>query len=142
MEMIYCSLFAGPEMDSIYVELVQEDQFFTEFIKTKPNKIKFDMYMKHFSFANRYKGLKDMAKINVYIADTSIIKTTQEIDYTVSDLLSDLGGIMGLWIGMSVLSIVEILQFALDLFKSLKGQSERGRKRSWIEPFVKPNNTK
>ena len=137
-----CVCIVGPEMDSIYIELVKEDQFFTEFIKTKPNKIKFDLYMKHFSFANRYKGLKDMAKINVFIADTSIIKTTQEIDYTVSDLLSDLGGIMGLWIGMSVLSIVEILQFALDLFKSLKRQSERDRKRSWVEPFGKSSDTK
>ena len=97
--------------------------------------------MQHFSFANRYKGLKDMAKINVYIADTSIIKTTQEIDYTVSDLLSDLGGIMGLWIGMSVLSIAEILHFACDLFKSLKGQNKRVTKRTWVEPFVKPSNT-
>lgn len=105
-------------MDSIYIELM-----------------KFDMYMEHFSFANRFNGLKDMSKINVYIGDTSIIRTSQHADYTASDLLSDLGGIMGLWIGMSVLSVAELLQLIFDLCKTVNGKNEQKKKRSWVEPL-------
>ncbi len=78
------------------------------------------MYKEHFHFLNRHEGMKDITKINVYIADTSVTKVTQEPDYESGDLLSDCGGQMGLWIGMSLLSAGEILQLVVDFFYAIK----------------------
>ncbi len=80
----------GPEIDSIYMELMAD--FTNKLMTSNPFKIKLDLYAKHFSWANRHEGLKDISKINVYIADTSIVKTVQSAEYTSGDLLSDVGG--------------------------------------------------
>ena len=80
----------GPEIDSIYMELMAD--FTNKLMASNPSKIKLDLYAKHFSWANRHEGLKDISKINVYIADTSIVKTVQSAEYTSGDLLSDVGG--------------------------------------------------
>ena len=103
----------GPEMDSIYAELMAG--FNEKLLASNPSKLKLEMYQKHFQFANRYDGFKDIAKINIRIADTSIVKTIQKSDYTSGDLLSDIGGNLGLFIGMSLLSIGEILQLLWDI---------------------------
>ena len=58
-------------MDSIYSELVNEDQFFTNFLKTRPNRMKLDMYLRHFSFANRYTGISQAA----FQTDTQVPET-------------------------------------------------------------------
>ncbi len=86
----------GPEMDSIYAEIMAD--FPAKFAATNPSKIKQEIYWKHFSFLNRHEAFKDISKINVYIADTSVTKTTQSPDYQFGDLLSDAGGQMGFWV--------------------------------------------
>ncbi len=101
----------GPELDEIYNDFFVRNRptFFKQFYKTKPNWLKRQIYKKHFSFENRFKGLRDLAKINVYISDTTVSRTEETAAYTQNELLSDLGGQMGFWAGMSVCSFCEIL---------------------------------
>ncbi len=109
----------GPELDNVYGDLINKWEFFEEFNKTNPNWLKRRMYEQHFSFENRFKGLKDLAKINVYISDTTISRTEETAAYTVNSLLSDLGGQMGFWAGMSVLSFCEVFQLIVQVFTAL-----------------------
>ena len=97
-------------------------------ISSNPSKIKFDLHKKHFDFANRYDGFKDITKINIHVADTSVVKTVQESDYTSGDLLSDIGGNLGLFVGMSLLSIGEILQLVWDIFYTLRNIQNKVKK--------------
>ncbi len=115
----------GPELDITYYRLMDIDNFMEEFNKTNPNALKKEMYKKHFSFENRVSGLKDLAKINVYISDTTVSRTEEMAAYTANDLLSDLGGQLGLWGGMSVLSFCEIFQFFGELFSAIFCRTEQ-----------------
>lgn len=103
----------GPEMDSVYVELMSA--FENTLRASNPSKMKLELYLKHFGFPNRFNGLKDITKINVHVADTAVVKTMQKRDYTSGDLLSDIGGNLGLFVGMSLLSLGEILQLLWDI---------------------------
>ena len=55
-------------------------------------------------------------------------------------MISDIGGILGLWVGISAISLVEILQLFIDIFlvivgkddtENLKTQKIRGRNIAW-----------
>ena len=116
----------GPEMDSIYSELMAD--FTQKLTSSNSSKIKLNMVKQHFDFSNRYDGFKDITKINVHVADTSVVKTVQKSDYTSGDLLSDIGGNLGLFVGMSLLSIGEILQLFWDIFYSLRKIQNKTRK--------------
>lgn len=37
------------------------------------------------------------------------------VDYDIADLLLDIGGILGLWMGISILIIMELVEFAIRL---------------------------
>lgn len=51
-----------------------------------------------------------ISRLNVHIADSNIIKTTEAPDYEAIRLVSDIGGQLGLWIGISVMTLFEVLQ--------------------------------
>ena len=53
---------------------------------------------------------QQMSRLNVHIADSNIIKTTEQPDYEAIRLVSDIGGLLGLWIGVSVITLFEVLQ--------------------------------
>ncbi|ELU12615.1 hypothetical protein CAPTEDRAFT_185559 [Capitella teleta] len=62
-------------------------------------------------------------RLNVHISDSNIIKTTESPDYEAIRLISDIGGQLGLWIGISVMTIFEVLQLVADIFRFLTGKS-------------------
>ncbi len=120
----------GPELDIIYRGLMKTENFFENLYKTQPNELKKKMYEEHFSFKNRVKGLKSLAKIIVYISDTTVTRTEETAAYTSGDLVSDLGGQMGFWAGMSCLSFCEVFQFFGELFSLIFHKSQHKVKPS------------
>nr|URS64684.1 FMRFamide-gated sodium channel-like 4 [Malacoceros fuliginosus] len=60
-----------------------------------------------------------ISRLNVHIADSNIIKTTEAPDYEAIRLVSDIGGQLGLWIGISVMTLFEVLQLFADVFRQL-----------------------
>ena len=74
--------------------------------------------------------MRDFARLNVYIADSNVLKTEESEDYTESQLLSDIGGQLGLWVGISVITLAEMFELITDviryLFKS-KGPTSKGK---------------
>ena len=122
----------GPEMDSIYAEYMSDFPY--KLIASNSSTFKINLYANHFGFANRYEGLKDVSKINIHVADTSVVKIIQKPDYTSSDLLSDIGGQLGLWIGMSVLSFGELVQLVFDICLSLYSRHTNRKKITDVKP--------
>ena len=62
---------------------------------------------------------KFLSRLNVHIADSNIMKTIEAPDYEAIRLISDLGGQLGLWIGISVMTLFEVLQLFADVLRYL-----------------------
>ncbi len=60
-------------------------------------------------------------RINIHFKDITVTKTIQVPSYTLVDLWSNIGGILGLWIGMSIISGTE----RLVVFSRLPGSAEK-----------------
>ncbi|CAD6189853.1 unnamed protein product [Caenorhabditis auriculariae] len=54
--------------------------------------------------------------INVFFRDMSYTEYNQVADYSITQLLSDIGGNMGMFLGMSVITITEILMYFSKMF--------------------------
>lgn len=68
-----------------------------------------------------------IGRINVFIADSNVVKTTEAPDYEAIRLISDIGGQLGLWIGISVMTLFEVMQLVCDICRFL---SASGRNRT------------
>ncbi|ELT93368.1 hypothetical protein CAPTEDRAFT_65206, partial [Capitella teleta] len=65
-------------------------------------------------FAER--AMADFVRLNVYLAESDVLKTEETEDYSQSQFLSDVGGQIGLWSGLSIISLVEALELFVDIF--------------------------
>lgn len=52
-------------------------------------------------------------KLNIFYEELNYETITEERSYELANFVSDLGGSLGLWIGMSVLSFAEVLELLL-----------------------------
>ena len=84
-------------------------------LSSSPAKIA--LYTDYFSTDNLRKAMKDFSRLNVYIADSNMIKIEESADYTQSHLLSDIGGQLGLWVGISIITLAEILELMTELVR-------------------------
>lgn len=58
--------------------------------------------------------MKDFARLNVYIADSNVIITQEMEDYSSTQLVSDIGGQLGLWVGISIITLAEVCEGMLE----------------------------
>ncbi len=54
-------------------------------------------------------------RVNIYFRQTSVEQHFQVASFSLADLCSSLGGILGLWLGFSVMTIIEICSFIIKL---------------------------
>ena len=59
--------------------------------------------------------------VNIYYTDLSYNYIVESPYYSIIDLLSSFGGQIGLMLGMSVLSLVEIIDLIIQLFVKIIG---------------------
>ena len=57
-------------------------------------------------------------KISVFFGDMTYKKLTEERKYALENLVSDIGGQMGIWLGASMFSIIELLCLLVQIFCS------------------------
>ncbi|XP_071845764.1 epithelial sodium channel subunit beta-like [Apostichopus japonicus] len=62
---------------------------------------------------------RNVAKVQIFFEEFNYEKITQYKSYTFGDLLSDIGGQLGLWLGISVLSLFEVVEICSAAFKRL-----------------------
>ena len=58
---------------------------------------------------------QNLLRLNVYLADLSVVKHKQMPAYGMEDLFADIGGTLGLWMGVSVLTIMELLELIVRI---------------------------
>ena len=85
----------------------------------------FKRYFNESDSSRREESLKNFARLNVYIADGNVVKTEESPDYTGSDVISDIGGQLGLWVGISVITLAEVLALIGDLLSYLVGRCHK-----------------
>jgi hypothetical protein len=76
---------------------------------TREDKVTFDRGKANINFQN-------LAKVTVYFQTMTCQEVTQEKAYTTAKLFSSLGGILGMYVGFSFLSLFEILEVIIRRF--------------------------
>ena len=69
--------------------------------------------------ANKEEAVADLVKVDMFFSSTAITVTSEEPLMTEFDLISSIGGTMGLFLGISLLSICEVIQFVLIVCYSI-----------------------
>nr|AWC68059.1 DEG/ENaC family ion channel ENaC7 [Platynereis dumerilii] len=96
---------SGYEGDAAFFDIFYIEGFRERFLNTP----KYNMVMSYFREDNREKTMQDFARLNVYIADSNVIVTQEMEDYPTTQLLSDIVGQLGLWIGICIIVLAVIL---------------------------------
>ncbi|ESO89679.1 hypothetical protein LOTGIDRAFT_218777 [Lottia gigantea] len=58
---------------------------------------------------------QNFIKLNIYYEDLNYENITEEEDYETAQFISDVGGTVGLWIGLSILSIFELVELVVRI---------------------------
>ena len=58
-------------------------------------------------------------RVNIYFKDPVVQVHKQVLDYSATDFCSALGGILGLWAGVSIITVIELLEFLANLINIL-----------------------
>ncbi|XP_077988549.1 epithelial sodium channel subunit beta-2-like [Glandiceps talaboti] len=82
---------------------------------------------------------ENMVKIDIYYNELNYEYIEEQVAYTESDVVSDLGGQVGLWLGVSIMTCCEFIEFVCDvcmlLGMKLLCSSKRQRASTPIVPF-------
>ncbi|KAK6180811.1 hypothetical protein SNE40_008796 [Patella caerulea] len=62
---------------------------------------------------------QNLLRVNIYLEDLSVVEFRQMPAYDMADLFADIGGTMGLWMGISVLTIMELVELIIRLIMLL-----------------------
>lgn len=127
--------------EEAYIDIFDSEGYPMRFLGPEDEE-KFKLYEKYFDVQNRRKAMRDFARLNVYIADSNVLRTEESEDYSQSQLLSDIGGQLGLWVGISVITLAEVLELMMDTTKYIMknyGPKSRGKKFS-RDPEIGGNN--
>lgn len=58
---------------------------------------------------------QNLIRLNIYLEDLSVVEFMQMPAYDLADLFADIGGTLGLWMGISVLTIMELVELIVSL---------------------------
>ncbi|XP_028411343.1 amiloride-sensitive sodium channel subunit alpha-like [Dendronephthya gigantea] len=58
---------------------------------------------------------QDFLRIKIYFEELNLVRIHQEFSYTLTSLLSDIGGQLGLWVGLSVITFAEVGDLILSI---------------------------
>ena len=73
-------------------------------------------------------------RLNVYFSDLSMTVVEERPVYNIVAIVSNFGGLLGLYLGFSLLTVLEVVDFAFDLVEycNLQGKSIRFYQRSLL----------
>ena len=92
---------------SAYLSLLkQQSGFLSKYTTATQNSANFDSYIG-----------SSISKINIFYNDISFIAYIESPSITWDTLVGNIGGILGLFIGISIMSIMEILEFIFEIIK-------------------------
>ena len=119
----------GYEGDAAYHDVFYIENFKDRFIDT----VKYEKVDAYFNDSNRETTMRDFARLNVYVADSNVIKTQESPDYGSNQLVSDIGGQLGLWVGISLITLTEVLELLCELFRYFCSAKLKPANRSMMD---------
>lgn len=105
----------GYEGDAAYMDVFYVEDFKQRFEDTPKN----HTIHEYFKDEDREQTMKDFARLNVYVADSNVIKTQESPDYEPNQLVSDIGGQLGIWVGISIITLSEVVELTCMLVRHL-----------------------
>ena len=79
---------------------------------------------------NREKALADVSKISVLMVSRRLQRTVETLLYTPTQLISEIGGQFGVWIGVSFITLIEVVELVIELCNKCiigrKGELDHG----------------
>ena len=88
--------------EQLYAILKSDEYYQRKYFKNETN-------LTVTSFGERYMSLK------IYFGELKYLVMTQSIKMTFEDLLSSIGGLLGLLVGMSFLSLIEVFEIIIEI---------------------------
>ncbi|XP_033096490.1 degenerin-like protein unc-105 [Anneissia japonica] len=76
----------------------------------------------------------NLLNLDIYYQDLNYEVITQSFTYTFIDLIGALGGLVGLWLGLSILTIFEVFELFIDLTRYFIFESVVRSKSAGISP--------
>ena len=67
------------------------------------------------TFAEKELMYQGVARLNVYFGTSDVLMSQENASFSLAALISDIGGSLGFWLGMSLLSVIEFLHFFIRL---------------------------
>ena len=108
------------------------DAFLRDVLEDHPNKNGLKAYQ-HYQKLRSNNATRDeiyawvtshFLRLNIYATSTIVSVKEQIPMYTSTDLLCNIGGCLGLWVGMSVITIVEVFDLVLKIFLKVLNRSQ------------------
>ena len=93
---------------------------------------RFESDQEGYMFYKKYKAKKgkrvldDFVHLNVYWLDNKVVTTEESALYSLPSLISDIGGQFGIWIGVSVITLSELMEL---IFSTCVGVFRRKTKK-------------
>ncbi len=76
-----------------------------------------------------YKWIKRyFYRLNIYFSEPTIESHKQVISFSFTDLMSSVGGVLGLWVGVSMVTVIEMLVFVAKICKPVARVESSGAK--------------
>jgi len=97
---------SGYERDYVLSDIFTEERFMSRFPEDKRE------------FYETSINRTEFAKVNVYITDSNVLEIIEEPAIILTQLISDVGGQLGLWIGVSVITVSEVIETILTIATS------------------------
>ena len=120
----------GYEGDAAYLDVFYVEEFRQRFENTPKNHTIYE----YFKDENRESTMKDFARLNVYVADSNVIKTQESPDYEPNQLVSDIGGQLGIWVGISIITLSEVIELACMLLRHfMSGEMRAAPQRNVVD---------
>ena len=86
---------------------------------TEKARLDLNFYKDYFARSNWALAKNDFARVSVYFADSDMVETEETPDYEAAQLISDIGGQLGVWVGMSVITMSETFALCFHLLRNI-----------------------
>ena len=105
---------SGFETDLLYMDTFIIRNFTHHFASADGKR---DALVKHVKNKTRDVIMRDFARLNIYVANSNVKRTVEQPDYTFNQLVSDIGGQLGIWVGISIITLAECLELFFRLLR-------------------------
>ena len=98
----------------------QDKEYYWRFENSSyPDARRKDKFYKSYVQKNGKKVLSDFSRIIVYMKDDAIQKIIESPLMILPQLLSEIGGQLGIWVGVSIITLSEVIELVVNLLSQL-----------------------